>query len=104
MFPASTTAVSTSLPSVHVNRVFTLNSGHSKQHKQRQFQPEKNTYNTGFAGCPGCQADAEGQPNILKQVLHHDENTCLLLNNANIRDKSTCEAVKQSNAKNLPQH
>eukprot|EP00957_Ditylum_brightwellii_P064854 4920011-Ditylum_brightwellii.AAC.1 len=36
--------------------------------------------------------------------MHHDESTCLLLNNANIREKSTCEAVKQNNAMNPPQH
>eukprot|EP00957_Ditylum_brightwellii_P021959 1655851-Ditylum_brightwellii.AAC.1 len=36
--------------------------------------------------------------------MHHDESTCLLLNNANIRDKSVCKAVKQNNAKNPPQH
>eukprot|EP00957_Ditylum_brightwellii_P002868 219951-Ditylum_brightwellii.AAC.1 len=36
--------------------------------------------------------------------MHHDESTCLLLNNANIRDKSSCEAVKQDNAKHPPQH
>eukprot|EP00957_Ditylum_brightwellii_P039311 2973983-Ditylum_brightwellii.AAC.1 len=42
-FPASTTAASTSLPSVHVNRVFTPKSGY-----------------------PGCRADAEGRLNILK--------------------------------------
>eukprot|EP00957_Ditylum_brightwellii_P070842 5383523-Ditylum_brightwellii.AAC.1 len=98
-FPTSTTAASASLPSVHVNRAFTPSSVHSKPYKQGQFQSKKNTYNTGFAGCPGCQADAESQLNIMIQVLHHDESTRLLLNNANIRVKSICEAVKQHNAK-----
>eukprot|EP00957_Ditylum_brightwellii_P184920 14083863-Ditylum_brightwellii.AAC.1 len=36
--------------------------------------------------------------------MHHDESTCLLLNNANIRDKSVHEAVKWNNAKDPPQH
>eukprot|EP00957_Ditylum_brightwellii_P075075 5704542-Ditylum_brightwellii.AAC.1 len=36
--------------------------------------------------------------------MHHDENTCLLLNNANIRDKYVHETVKQNNAKNPPQN
>eukprot|EP00957_Ditylum_brightwellii_P059194 4492492-Ditylum_brightwellii.AAC.1 len=36
--------------------------------------------------------------------MHHDESTCLLLNNANIRDKPTHEAVKQNNAKKPLQH
>eukprot|EP00957_Ditylum_brightwellii_P145040 11046277-Ditylum_brightwellii.AAC.1 len=66
-FPASTTAASTRLPRPHVNRVFTLNSGQSRQHKQRRFQPRKQTYTTKFAGCPGCQADSEIQFNILKK-------------------------------------
>eukprot|EP00957_Ditylum_brightwellii_P093417 7113699-Ditylum_brightwellii.AAC.1 len=100
MIPASTTAVSTSLPHVHINRAFTPNTGHPKQHKHRQYQPKKHTYSTDFAGCLGCQADAEGQLNIVKQVLHHDVNTCPPLNNANIRDKSIHEAVQQHNAKN----
>eukprot|EP00957_Ditylum_brightwellii_P171287 13038970-Ditylum_brightwellii.AAC.1 len=62
-------AASTRLPHVYIIRAFTPNS------------------------------DAEGQLNIVKQVLHHDVNTCPLLNNANIRDKSIHEAVKQHNAK-----
>eukprot|EP00957_Ditylum_brightwellii_P133943 10213700-Ditylum_brightwellii.AAC.2 len=74
----STTAASTSILHVHINRAFTPNSG--------------------------CHGDAEGQLNTLNQVLHHDESTCLLLNNTNIRDKSICEAVKQNNAKKFPQH
>eukprot|EP00957_Ditylum_brightwellii_P048336 3668641-Ditylum_brightwellii.AAC.1 len=89
MFPISTTAVSTSLPSPHVNRAFTPKSGHSRKRVQRKFQPRKKTYNTKFAGCPGCQADAENQLNITDQVLHHDESTYLLMHNANIKDKST---------------
>eukprot|EP00957_Ditylum_brightwellii_P038940 2942620-Ditylum_brightwellii.AAC.1 len=36
--------------------------------------------------------------------MYHDESTYLLLNNANIREKSVREAVKQNNAKNPPQH
>eukprot|EP00957_Ditylum_brightwellii_P031405 2381103-Ditylum_brightwellii.AAC.1 len=36
--------------------------------------------------------------------MYHDESTCLLLNNANISDKSVCEAVKQNNVKNPPQN
>eukprot|EP00957_Ditylum_brightwellii_P089553 6820060-Ditylum_brightwellii.AAC.1 len=36
--------------------------------------------------------------------MHHDEGTCLLSNNANIRDKTAREAVKQNNAKKPPQH
>eukprot|EP00957_Ditylum_brightwellii_P096862 7376650-Ditylum_brightwellii.AAC.1 len=40
----------------------------------------------------------------MKQILNHDESVCILLNNSNIRDKSVCEAVKQHNAKNPPQH
>jgi hypothetical protein len=42
--------------------------------------------------------------NIIDQVLHHDESTCLLFNNANIRDKSICEAVKQQIAKKSPHY
>eukprot|EP00957_Ditylum_brightwellii_P033842 2564925-Ditylum_brightwellii.AAC.1 len=73
-------AASTSLPLVHVNRVSTPNSG-----------------------CLCCEVDTEGQLNILKQALNHDESTCFLLNNINIRDKSIHDAVKQNNAKNPPQ-
>eukprot|EP00957_Ditylum_brightwellii_P047402 3600588-Ditylum_brightwellii.AAC.1 len=36
--------------------------------------------------------------------MHYDESTCLLLNNATIRDKPTHEAVKQNNTKNPPKH
>eukprot|EP00957_Ditylum_brightwellii_P201211 15324577-Ditylum_brightwellii.AAC.1 len=59
---------------------------------------------TASTSLPRCQADAEGQLSIVKQVLNHDKCTCLLLNNANIRDKSICEAVKQNNAKNPSQN
>eukprot|EP00957_Ditylum_brightwellii_P123133 9388402-Ditylum_brightwellii.AAC.1 len=41
---------------------------------------------------------------IIDKVLHYDESTCILLNNANIRDKSSCEVVKQKIAKNPLQH
>eukprot|EP00957_Ditylum_brightwellii_P178075 13564149-Ditylum_brightwellii.AAC.1 len=40
-FPASTTAASTRHPSPHVNRTFTPNSGHSRQHTQKNFNTEK---------------------------------------------------------------
>eukprot|EP00957_Ditylum_brightwellii_P156334 11899268-Ditylum_brightwellii.AAC.1 len=101
MIPTSSTAASTSLPHLHINRAFTPNTSHPKQHKYRQYQSKKQTYNTDFAGCPGCQADAEDQLNIVNQILHHDVSICPLLNNASIRDKSICEAVKQHNVKNL---
>eukprot|EP00957_Ditylum_brightwellii_P106940 8158383-Ditylum_brightwellii.AAC.1 len=103
-FPASTTAASTSFPSPHVNRSFTPNSGLSRQCTQRKFEPKKKTYNKTFTGCLRCQADAESTVNIMKQLLHHDESTCICSNNATIREKSVCEAVKQDNAKNPPQH
>eukprot|EP00957_Ditylum_brightwellii_P002802 215377-Ditylum_brightwellii.AAC.1 len=75
------TAASTSLPSPHVNRVFTPNSGKAftpnsgqyRQHSQRNFQPRNKTFATKFAGCPGCQADPESQLIIIDQVLHHDK-------------------------------
>ena len=145
-FPTSPTAAFTSLPSPHINRAFTPNSGHSRQHSQaftpnsgqyrhyskaftpnsghskqhsqtfnpnsghsrqhsqRKFQPKKKTFNTTFAGCPGCQADPESQLNNIDQVMHHDESTCPWLNSANIRDKSTREASNQYKAKNPPTH
>eukprot|EP00957_Ditylum_brightwellii_P036926 2795717-Ditylum_brightwellii.AAC.1 len=53
-------------------------------------------------GCFGCQVDAESAVNIIKQVLNHNENTYVLLDNSNFRDKSVRELVKQSNAKNPP--
>eukprot|EP00957_Ditylum_brightwellii_P025574 1932690-Ditylum_brightwellii.AAC.1 len=53
-------------------------------------------------GCSGCQTDAESTVNIIKQVLDHTDGTCVLLDNANIRDKSIRESVRQSNAKNIP--
>eukprot|EP00957_Ditylum_brightwellii_P012439 939880-Ditylum_brightwellii.AAC.1 len=101
--PTSTTAASTRLPSVHINKAFTPNSGQYGQHNQRRFQPKRKTYTTKFAGCLGCQADPKSQLNIIDQVLYHDESTCLLLNNSNIRDNSVHEASKQNNAKNPPQ-
>ena len=78
--------------------------GHSRQYLWRKFQPRNKTYATKFAGCPWCQADPESQLNIIDQIIHHDKSTCICLNNFNIRDKPTHEAVKQENAKNPPQH
>eukprot|EP00957_Ditylum_brightwellii_P052335 3969316-Ditylum_brightwellii.AAC.1 len=85
-FPTSPTPAFPSLPSPHVNKAFTPSSG-------RAFTPNS-----------GCQADAESQLHIIDQVLHHDKSTYLLLNNSNIRDKPTREAVKQENAKNPSQY
>jgi hypothetical protein len=111
-FPMSPTAAFTSLPSPHVNRAFTPNSGRTftpntgqyRQHSQKKYQPRNKTYHTKFAGCPGCQADPESQSNIIDQIIHHDKSTFICLNNSNIKDKPTREAVKQENAKNPPQH
>eukprot|EP00957_Ditylum_brightwellii_P093538 7122518-Ditylum_brightwellii.AAC.1 len=103
-FPVSTTAASTSLPSPHINKTFTPNSSHSRQHTQRKFQLKKKTYYNTFAGCSRCQADVESQVNIMKQILHHNESTCICSNNATIKDKSVREAVKEDHAKNPPQH
>eukprot|EP00957_Ditylum_brightwellii_P093294 7104662-Ditylum_brightwellii.AAC.1 len=54
----------------------------------RKYQSQKGTYNKDIMGYSGCQADAESTVNIIKQVMDHNENTCILLDNANIRDKS----------------
>eukprot|EP00957_Ditylum_brightwellii_P130892 9985077-Ditylum_brightwellii.AAC.1 len=77
----SPTAAFTSLPSFHVNKAFKPNSG-----------------------CSKCKADAESTVNLFKQLLHHDESTCMCSDNVTIRDKSVHEAAKQHNAKNPPQH
>eukprot|EP00957_Ditylum_brightwellii_P030642 2322017-Ditylum_brightwellii.AAC.2 len=100
----STTAASISLPSPYVNRAFTTNSDHSRQHTQRKFQPKKKKYNKTFTGCSKYQADSESTVNLTKQLLHHDESTCICSDNATIRGKSVHKAVRQDNAKNPPQH
>eukprot|EP00957_Ditylum_brightwellii_P008313 629343-Ditylum_brightwellii.AAC.1 len=41
--------------------------------------------------------------NIIKQVITHDEDSCILLSNSNIKDKGNREAVKQHNTKHPPQ-
>eukprot|EP00957_Ditylum_brightwellii_P004755 361748-Ditylum_brightwellii.AAC.1 len=101
--PAPTTAASTSLPHVHIIRSFTSNSGQSRQHNQRKFQPKKDMY---YYNCrmPGMSSRCKSQLNIIDQALHHNESTCICSNNANIRDKSIHETVKQYNAKHPPQH
>eukprot|EP00957_Ditylum_brightwellii_P103088 7855944-Ditylum_brightwellii.AAC.1 len=68
----SPTAAFTSLPNPHINKAVTPNSSHSWQHSQRKYQPRKKTYNTTFAGCPGCHADVESQLNVIDQIMHHD--------------------------------
>eukprot|EP00957_Ditylum_brightwellii_P031623 2398512-Ditylum_brightwellii.AAC.1 len=51
-----------------------------------------------------CQTDAEAQLNIIKQVITRNKDSCLLLSNSNIKNKSTREAVKQHNTKHPPQN
>ena len=92
------------LPPAQVNQFKSPYKRHSNHRQSSRQHFNKPTYKTDFAGCSGCQTDAEAQLNIIKQVITHDKDSCLLLSNSNIKDKSTREAVKQHNAKHPHQN
>eukprot|EP00957_Ditylum_brightwellii_P075454 5734555-Ditylum_brightwellii.AAC.2 len=95
----TTSATYTLLPPVQINKASTPYDSNSKQHQHKKCQSQAATYNEDSMGCSDCQADAESTVNIIKQALDHNENTCVLLDNANIRVKSVRELVRQINTK-----
>eukprot|EP00957_Ditylum_brightwellii_P040806 3089412-Ditylum_brightwellii.AAC.1 len=98
----TTSTVHTLPPPVQINKAPTPYHSTSRQNQHKAYQSLKATYNKDFMGCSDCQADAESTVNIIKKVLDQNENTCVLLDNANIRDKFARKSVRQINATNPP--
>eukprot|EP00957_Ditylum_brightwellii_P006330 480077-Ditylum_brightwellii.AAC.1 len=64
MNPAFITTAYTSLPPVHINGAYTPTTNTLRYNRYKKFPSKKPTYDTKFTGCPGHQADAEGQLNL----------------------------------------
>eukprot|EP00957_Ditylum_brightwellii_P102532 7814441-Ditylum_brightwellii.AAC.1 len=102
MIPTNTSAAPTLLPPVQIDNPSTPYYYTSRQHQHEKYQSQKATHNMGCMVCSGCKSDAESTVNIIKKVLGHNENICVLLDIANIRSKSARKSVRQRNAKNPP--